>query len=164
MKVGVTGHQRRPGIDWTWVKGQIISELSRLPPPIEGYSSLAEGADQVFAEAVLESGGNLTAIIPKPHYEEQFAPAARRQYLSLLQRAHAEELDPQHTDEESFFNAGKYIADHTSLLLAIWDGKRSAGPGGTADVVQYALARGANVVHIDPLKKTVRRLLSHSES
>src|SRR5207253_2523895 len=115
------GHQKRPGIDWAWVKERIASELRELPLPIEGFSSLAEGADQIFAEAILEYGGDLKAIIPKPDYEKHFTPTAREKYLALKDLAQTQELEPQFSDEASFFNAGRYIVDHTNLLLAIWD-------------------------------------------
>jgi hypothetical protein len=158
MKVGVTGHRKRPGINWAWVKEQIVTEIRELPAPIEGFSSLAEGADQVFAEVVLECGGYLKAIIPTPDYEKHFNHAALKKYTSLKKRAETRELEPETSDEASFFNAGRYIADHTNLLLAIWDGKPAAGLGGTADVVKYALSQGTDVVHIDPLNYTVKRL------
>lgn len=73
MKVGITGHQKVPGIDWDWVRICILSELKSFPRPIEGLSSLAEGADQIFAEAILQSGGLLRSIIPTPDYDRFLA-------------------------------------------------------------------------------------------
>ncbi|MBV8752654.1 MAG: hypothetical protein JO328_07330 [Hyphomicrobiales bacterium] len=159
MKVGITGHQSREGIDWEWVKASIRDELQKLPRPIEGYSSLAEGADQVFAQAVLDAGGKLTGVIPKPDYEVHFKPEALRNYVRLKSRSRLEELAPEASDEASFFNAGRYIADHTNLLFAVWDGAPSKGHGGTADVVNYALAKQRTVIHIDPIRKEVRSLV-----
>jgi hypothetical protein len=158
MKVGITGHQARPGIDWEWVNVSIRDELQKLPHPIEGYSSLAEGADQVFAQAVLDAGGKLTGVIPKPNYEIHFKPDALRHYLRLKARSRLEHLPPEPSDEASFFSAGRYIADHTNLLIAVWDGAPSRGFGGTADVVNYALGKQRTVIHIDPIRKEVRRL------
>lgn len=60
LKVGVTGHQQREGIDWPWVRSRIDRFLAGKSM-ILGYSSLAAGTDQVFADAVLDAGGKLVA-------------------------------------------------------------------------------------------------------
>jgi hypothetical protein len=62
--VGITGHQRLDdGEAWTWVANTIREELAKLAPPIVGLTSLAIGADQLFARCVLETGGSIHAII-----------------------------------------------------------------------------------------------------
>jgi hypothetical protein len=43
---------------------------------IDGISSLAEGADQIFAEQVLKAGGALTAVVPSAHYTRSFETLA----------------------------------------------------------------------------------------
>jgi hypothetical protein len=60
--------------------------------------------------------------------------------------------------EEAFWNAGKYIVDHSDLVVAVWDGEAARGLGGTADVVQYALTVGRKVVHVNPVARTTRSL------
>jgi len=158
MRVGITGHQKGAGIDWKWVGDRIRLELQKLHPPLEGVSSLAEGADQVFAQAILDFGGSLRSIIPTPKYERFFSDEGLRRYRRLKLRSRTENLDPARNDEASFFKAGQYIADNTDILLAVWDGRPADGVGGTADVVSYALERGKVVIHIDPISRTVRRL------
>lgn len=158
MKVGMTGHQHRQGIDWAWVYDAIHAEIGEMPAPIVGISSLADGADQIFAEAVLSRGGRLRAIFPTPDYVRHFRGTARVRYLSLRSRADVEELESSGSDEQSFFTAGKRIADEADLMIAVWDGEAAHGLGGTADVVSYALANGKPVIHIDPIKRRVTAL------
>jgi hypothetical protein len=38
----------------------------------------------------------------------------------------------------------------SDLLVAVWDGLPARGLGGTADVVQVALAEQRRVVHVNP--------------
>ena len=45
---------------------------------VHSISSLAEGADQIFAEHVLDAGGALTADIPSAHYGRSFAATAEK--------------------------------------------------------------------------------------
>jgi hypothetical protein len=158
MKVGITGQQNRAGMDWTWVCDVIQAEIGKMPPPVEGISSLAEGADQIFAEAILSLGASLRAIIPKSDYLRHFRGAGRERYLALRSRAEVEELQSSGSDEQSFFAAGKHIVDEADLMIAVWDGEPAQGLGGTGDVVHYALARRKPVIHIDPIKRRVTRL------
>ena len=52
--------------------------------------------------------------------------------------------------------AGRATVAHCDVLIAVWDGLRARGRGGTADIVQLALARGTPIVHIplDPAEPT----------
>ena len=158
MKIGVTGHQKRPGADWNWVRDQITRELSLLPKPVEGLSCLAEGADQIFAECIIGHGGSLEVVVPTDDYERFFSQEGLDNYLRLKARSNVKRLAHPTSAQASFFRAGEYIADHSDLILAIWDGKPAAEYGGTGDIVGYALERGIPVVQIDPIARTVRRL------
>ena len=157
MKVGITGHQKRPGIDWKWVKRAIETKLASFPAKIQGFSSLAEGTDQIFADALLEAGGELWAVIPTPDYLKHFEGPARGHFLALLEKAfHITQLEPAASDEESFFAAGKCVVDFADVIIAVWDGKPAVGLGGTADVVAYARQNGKAIHHIDPIAQEVR--------
>ncbi|GAN97759.1 hypothetical protein Geu3261_0251_010 [Komagataeibacter europaeus NBRC 3261] len=153
--IGVTGHQTRPGIDWKWVAGRIRDQLTDRAPVGRAFSSLAAGSDQVFAEQALALGIPVTAIIPLPDYERCFKEKLD-DYRSLLARCDQIVLDGAETDQEAFLEAGRQVVDNADVLLAIWDGKMAQGLGGTADVVEYALGRGREVIHINPVELTVR--------
>lgn len=152
MIVGVTGHRRLA--DEGWVGEAIGAVLSQVPRPLVGISSLASGADQLFAGLVLALGGELRAVLPFPEYEEDFAPGVERdRYRALLARAaHVEVLAEQPTKPESYLAAGKRVVDLSDLVVAVWDGKAGKGVGGTADAVRYARATGTSVLHVDPVR------------
>lgn len=157
MKVGITGHQQRDGIDWVWVRSRIDRYLAGKSIVL-GYSSLASGTDQVFAEAVLDAGGKLWAVIPMENYADQFEGADRKQYESLLSKADVVDLRSQKPDEGAFLDAGKWIAREVDRIVAVWDGEDAQGRGGTADIVAYALSLSKPVYHVDPIKRTVADL------
>ncbi len=158
MRVGITGHQRlKDPSRWPWVRAEIDKLISQLPTPVTGVTSLAIGADQLFAEVVLEHGGTIEAIIPFHGYESNFAVGqARQDYCRLLGLAmRVEILEKTGSDEEAYFAAGKRLVDVIDMLVAVWDGKPAAGLGGTADVVRYALERGKRVLHLNPVSSTL---------
>lgn len=153
MKVGVTGHQQREGIDWPWVRSRIDRYLAGKSI-IFGYSSLAAGTDQIFADAVLDAGGTLIAVVPMEDYASQFKDEQLKEYRRLLVRAQNVQLRSKKSDEGAFLDAGKWIARNVDCIVAVWDGEDAAGRGGTADIVAYAMALGRQVHHIDPIKRT----------
>jgi len=158
MKIGITGHQERPGIDWHWVRVVIAQELARSPKPIVGYSSLARGSDQVFAEEILEKGGLVHAVIPMTGYERFFDAAGLVRYRRLKSKCEVVVLGGSGNDERSFFDAGQHIVDQVDRMYAVWDGKTAAGFGGTADIVKYALEKGLPTTRFDPVAQLVEEL------
>lgn len=158
MNVGITGHQKLKDLSlWKWVTAEINELLSQNSSSLAGFTSLAIGADQIFAEAVLKHGGNLHVIIPFEGYELKFSKGTHREeYFHLINRASSvETLDRKESDEASYFAAGKKIADLSTLLFAVWDGNPAAGLGGTGDVVQYAVQMNKKVIHLNPVTQTV---------
>lgn len=153
-RVGCTGHQRLSPVTRRRVAQEIAAALLRLDgaEPILGLSSLAAGADQCFALAVLAAGGRIHAVLPSEGYEGTFVSHEdRRQYLSLLSLSdEPTTLAFPHPDEDAYLAAGKHVADNCDVLLAIWDGQPAAGRGGTGDIVAYARARGVEVHVIWP--------------
>jgi hypothetical protein len=158
MRIGISGHQHRPGIDWIWVRENIDRALTALPGHHVGYSSLATGADQIFAEAILDRGDDLLAIIPLQNYDACFEGNALRKYRELKAYASVVQLEGGPSEESAFFKAGMYIVDHAERMIVIWDGKPSQGLGGTADVVTYARTRLIPVVQLNPIAMSVENL------
>lgn len=160
MKIGITGHQkiRRP-TNWSWVRSALRSELSKVRPPLVGLTSLAIGADQLFAEIILEHGGEIEVIVPFEGYASKFQEGHNREaYHELLGRAsRVQTLQKLGSDQQSYFQAGKRIVELADLILAVWDGKPAAGLGGTADIVQYAEEIGRHWIQIDPDTCTVTK-------
>jgi hypothetical protein len=145
MRVGVTGHQQITHDDgWAYVEDELRVLLSSVNPPLSGISSIAAGADQLFARLVVDLGGSLYVVLPFADYERTLhGSRARTTFRRLVRLAdEVETLEWSKSDEESFFSAGKRVVDLSELLVAVWDGRPAQGLGGTADVVAYAKERG----------------------
>lgn len=129
-----------------------MSELSSLSTDTKAFSSLAVGADQVFANLALAKGLGLITVIPCKGYEDTFETEADlNTYRSLLGSAEKTiELDWPKPTEEAFYAAGKYIAENSDLLIAIWNQKPAQGLGGTGDIVEYANQLGKTVKIFNP--------------
>lgn len=151
--VGCTGHQTMTVATQSAIRDAILTQLLHFNVGnLEGVCSLAVGADQIFARAMLSTGGQLHVVIPCTDYATTFTTEeTRTSYHELLASATSREFLPfQSPTEEAFMAAGRVVADRSDLLLAVWDGAPAAGLGGTADVVQYAKMRGKPVEVIWP--------------
>lgn len=127
-------------------------------------SPLADGADQIVAEAGLDRGFGLHAILPfaREHYRATLDDAGdRTRFDTLIERAdRVLELPGEQNDEtHAYVMTGRATVAHSDLLLAIWDGELPRGRGGTADVVELAVRRGVPVIHVDPQGKSPTSLL-----
>ena len=135
--------------------GEFFDGLAETFPdvPLKALSSLAEGADRLFAEVALERGVPLVAVLPMVagEYERDFAETASvEEFRTLLGRAETIELG-SHGPEDFFppaegpernryyAEAGMFVAAHCQVLVAVWDGLPSDQRGGTADVVAFRM-------------------------
>ena len=158
-RVGITGHQRLADAEqWPWVEQQLKAELARWAPPLICFTSLAIGADQLFARAALERGGALVAILPFKDLERTFAPEDLASYRWLLRRSEVETLDTPGGDEAAYFAAGRRVVECADVMVAVWDGRPETGRGGTADIVAYAVQRQVPLFVIDPSTRSTRRI------
>lgn len=124
-RIGVTGHRSIPEEAHAHVMAGIRAVLCGFDGSLEALSSLAVGADQLFADLALACGAELTVVIPSGDYEACFADGPElARYRSLKGRAAREvRLDFPHSTDEAYYAAGAYIADHCDRLLAVWDGR-----------------------------------------
>jgi hypothetical protein len=152
MRIGVTGHQDIPSEALPFVTNEITKVITGAGDGVIGVSSLAVGADQLFASLILKYGGQLEVILPSRHYEHTFSQGAdlKRFRWLLKKAASVKTLDFPEPYEEAFLMAGRRVVETAELLLAIWDGEPARGKGGTADTVSYAHKRGTNVQIIWP--------------
>lgn len=151
MRIGLSGHQDLPAEAKAFVSREIATVVSN-ESHVVGVSSLAAGADQLFASLVLQHGGRLHIVIPSDGYEQTFSDQVDRdQFRSLLERATTvEKLSYPEPSEEAFLAAGRSVVENSDLLLAVWDGQPAKGKGGTADIVEHARNRGLTVKVIWP--------------
>ncbi len=148
--VGISGHQKAPDCVWRLLTQRLAVLLGT--PPFRGVSSLAAGADQRFAECVLELGGDLLVVVPSAKYGDSFAePQQEAEFERLLAlAAETEQMEYGEPSEEAYLAAGKRVVDLSDILVAVWDGQPAQGKGGTADVVAYARQQGKPVEVIWP--------------
>ncbi|MET9632073.1 hypothetical protein ABZX92_31895 [Lentzea sp. NPDC006480] len=149
-QLAITGHRG--------LSAELEAEVDRMiraavaeRDDLVGVSCLADGADAVFAQAVLDAGGSLVAVLPAAEYRESLPEEFRPVYDRLLARAgEVVQLPFVTPDPVAYLEAGKRMVDESDSLLAVWDGQPGRGPGGTADVVAYARSRGVPVTVLWP--------------
>jgi hypothetical protein len=150
MRIGVSGHRHlrdhRVAIEMTHaVLGRLLPQSTTA---VVVVSSLAEGADRLVAEVVLElPGASLEVILPLPadDFLDDFESAeSREQFWTLLERAslvHVVDQPPGESRPAAYERAGRELVDTCDVLIALWDGQASRGQGSTAEMIQYALDR-----------------------
>ena len=146
MRFGVTGHRVLP----PGIAERAMDHWRRVLPTgagLLGVSSLADGADQLFATQVLAAGGALEVVLPCEGYAGSLIADESRARFSELRRAAASVLTMPYPEpsDQAFLAAGQALVDRCDHLFAVWDGRPARGLGGTADVVTYARARGVPV-------------------
>jgi hypothetical protein len=150
-RIAVSGHRGLAEGTIRLVDQAVRAALRAAGPAVTGLSCLADGADQVFARAVLESGGLLEAVIPARQYRDGLPGGARPEYDRLLAQASAvHELPFAESAPESHMAASRFMVEHADELWAVWDGRPARGYGGTADVVAFARSGGVPVRVIWP--------------
>lgn len=159
VKAGITGHRDLGGDDITsWVQNQLERTIDDLGVTA-GLTSLAIGADQLFADILQKRRIPFTAVIPSEHYETTFTFDERAHYDLLRGQAiSVVQLPYSEPSEAAYMAAGKEIVDGADLVVAVWNGKPARGHGGTADVVNYALTLSRRVVHINPESRSLLEL------
>ena len=153
--VGVTGHRQIREQDRTLICNAVRTELIKLRTfcphsPLLMLSSLAEGGDLLCADVAEELGISLMAVLPRPceDYRTDFSKASLAVFDHHCARAkevfvapRTEEVPREGSDRsDQFRQAGIYVAAHSHVLFALWDG----GPGnkaacGTDATVKFAL-------------------------
>ena len=158
IKIGITGHQKLDKEEnWVWVEDNLRRLLRKETETIVGVTSLAIGADQLFAQIILELNGLLHVVIPFPNYENQFVSEKMKSaYSFYLQKASwVEILEYKLTEEKGYLNAGHRVVDLSQKMIAIWNGKSAAGIGGTGDIVKYCRHVNKDLILLNPNLKKV---------
>ena len=155
-RIGVTGHRVLEERAGRWVARELddlFSYLASQPSSdrrLRAVSSLAIGADQLFAEAALRRGVSLDVILPFTRFVEDFAEGPECDaYERLLSAAASTTRLPW--DERSngaYLAGGLWVVDQCDLLIAIWNGEKAAGVGGTGDIVDYSREAGKPCIHM----------------
>ncbi len=165
FRIGVTGHRELDHADDLRepVREAISRLLTLVPiPPGAGLavvvlSSLAEGADRLVAEEVLAGAdARLEVALPMDagEYAKDFGTEeSKAEFRRLLARASDVWRAPAGLGRaKAYERAGRYVADRCDALIAVWDGEKSQGQGGTAEIVGYAQEKGVPIAWVHTKK------------
>jgi hypothetical protein len=160
LKIGVTAHRDLSFADEVSVEKQIrelFSSLRKDYPnlPLALLNPLAPGGDMLVARIALDMNIPLEIPLPMPLeiYERDYStPELLGEFRNLYQQGVAFELPLTHGNSEEdildngpprdlqYARMGTYIASHSHILLALWDGEESEAVGGTASLVNFQLS------------------------
>jgi tetratricopeptide (TPR) repeat protein len=149
-----------------------------------GYSGAAGGADIIFAETIHALRGGTCLILPvdRETFCRWSVEGSGGEYVKRYREALANAVfvsespfTRQDLEGGGLWDFGNRMILGSALrraseletslkVLAVWDGKRGDGRGGTADMVELSRRRGLTVHVIDPMNDEIVELPSLSES
>lgn len=156
--VAVTGHRDLVATEIAQIQVEVRSFLSGLQQRypdrrLRVMSPLAEGADRLVAELVLELGIELVVPLPmkKEIYLEDFTTTESRAQFETICAAASEVYElplargvaPGEISDDGvnrsrqYAQMGVFLCAHCHILLALWDGKLTGDLGGTGQVVKF---------------------------
>lgn len=152
MRIGISGHRGLPEDTTRLIAKALTDALApHAGAELVGVSNLADGADQLFARAVLDASGRLEVIVPATAYRTGLPASCHAEYDALLAAAVAvTRLPYADSTADSHMDASRVMLDRINTLYAVWDGQPARAFGGTADVVAEARERGIPVTVIWP--------------
>jgi hypothetical protein len=149
-------------------------------------SALAEGADQMAVRAKPKNW-QVDAILPFPieEYRKDFvnpAQGTKEKALADFDDAKSQattmvelprdplmpnDVPPDEKEQakywqirsQAYARLGRFLLGQIDVLVAVWDGRREEGAGGTAEVVRGALDAGIPVVWISTVERAPARLI-----
>jgi len=157
ITLGITGHRDLRQQDRQILRQsvrKIFQNIRQHNPehPLELLSPLAEGADTLVAQVALEENLRLISPLPLPQhlYKMDFGTQADQQtFTQLLKQAQVINLPLLDTEknlstygkarDQQYVQVGAYIARHSLILLALWDGLPLEKAGGTSQIVKFKL-------------------------
>lgn len=190
LRVGVTGHRPGPKLapEQAWGVRQTVDRIlaeiaqqtrqiverdawafSSKRPELSVVSALAEGADRIVAEAGLAAEMSLNVILPfaRDEYRKDFeSDAACADYDNLLSKStEVFELDGKRDNANRAYEAaGLLMLANADIVIAIWDQQPAVGVGGTALIVEQAMAEEVPVILIDPCSPDTPSILWRADS
>lgn len=115
-------------------------------------SGMAQGVDLWCAQIVLElrkknPALRLHCILPREGQESRWAVSAKEHYHSILAQANEVIYVGRKYSRNCMLKRNRYLVDHCSVLLAVYNGSRRSGTGAT---VRYAQQISREIIFIDP--------------
>ena len=156
LVVGVTGHRDLVPEEVPAITEQVTRFFTNLTDqfpglPILVLSGLAEGADMLVSRIAQQVGSQVINVLPMPTslYEMDFTgenlcafqdsvKSHETLQLPLLPGTSVESAQAYGENRDlQYERLGAYLAAHSHILLALWDGKYTGAIGGTGQVVDF---------------------------
>lgn len=120
-------------------------------------SGMAEGTDCLCAQIVLDLREKnpvikLHCILPCKEQADKWPVSSRELYHSILEQADSIVYVSRTSRKNCMLDRNRFLVDHASMLLAVYNGVRRSGTGAT---VNYARKQGREIIVIDPLTLSV---------
>lgn len=161
LTIGVTGHRNLNSIFIADILTEVKEQLLSLQEISNGaclvvVSGLAEGSDRLVAQVGLELSIRHDALLPTSihEYESDFIDLdSRREFMSLVNASTnvfnasvSCGLSSEYSERPNIYvNLLDQLCKRCDVLIALWDGKKDTGPGGTYDVVRSFLERSKDI-------------------
>ena len=157
-----TGH-RPKSLSWGYdesapgcvlLKEVLAAQISALAEQgvTDFLSGMAQGVDLWCAQIVLDlkkknPALKLHAILPCEGQESKWTVSAQELYHSVLAQANEVIYVGQEYSRNCMLKRNRYLVDHSSILLAVYNGTYQSGTGMT---VRYAQRLKREIIIIDP--------------
>lgn len=138
-RIGITGHRGLPAPTARLITHALRDALADYGENVTGVTALADGADQLFARAILDHGGHLEVIVPATRYREDLPVESHPEYDDLLRHARTvHHLEFTESNPEAHMAASTLMISMINELFAVWDHQPARGHAGTADIITHA--------------------------
>jgi hypothetical protein len=153
IRIGITGHIHLTADSAPLIYDALMVVLKEYEVGcVRGVTCLADGADQIFARAVLATKGSYEVIIPARDYRDRhIRPDALSDFDELVRcAAKVSYTDHASSGDDAYLTASLEMLRRSDRLLAVWDGRTGGRRGGTADIVTRATAMRLPVTVVWP--------------
>ena len=122
-------------------------------------SGMARGVDLWSSQIVLDlqkknPALKLHCVLPCKGQESKWTASAQERYRSILAQANEVVYVGQEYNRDCMLKRNRYLVDHSSILLAVYNGTWRSGTGAT---VRYAQKLNREIIIIDPVTRTLSK-------
>ena len=122
-------------------------------------SGMAQGVDLWSSQIVLDlqkknPALKLHCVLPCKGQESKWTASAQERYRSILAQANEVVYVGQEYNRDCMLKRNRYLVDHSSILLAVYNGTWRSGTGAT---VRYAQKLKREIIIIDPVTRTLSK-------
>ena len=122
-------------------------------------SGMAQGVDLWSSQIVLDlqkknPALKLHCVLPCKGQDSKWTASAQELYHSVLAQANEVVYVGQEYNRDCMLKRNRYLVDHSSILLAVYNGTWRSGTGAT---VRYAQKLKREIIIIDPVARTLSK-------